>query len=60
MHQSPEKMTSRRRDKYADADLADERKSRRAPREEQPKARRFAERDEAVPEPRWDKKDARR
>ena len=41
MHQSPEKMSSHRRDKYGDADLAGFDRARRAEREAVPKARGF-------------------
>jgi hypothetical protein len=59
MHQSPEKKLAKRRDKYADLDLTAAEADRRLYRASQPKARRFAPRDELAREPRneknWDR-----
>lgn len=61
MHQSPQKKLAKRRDKYTDFDLAgldaDSRAERRLYRATQPKARRFALRDEIGREPRWERQD---
>jgi hypothetical protein len=55
MHQSPEKKLGKRRDKYVDFDLIDSDADRRLYRASQPKARRFALRDEPGRELRQDK-----
>jgi len=55
MHQSPEKKLAKRRDKYADFDLSDGEADRRLYRASQPKARRYALRDEADRETRPEK-----
>lgn len=55
MHQSPEKKLAKRRDKYVDFELGDSDPDRRLYRASQPKARRFALRDEPVREARQDK-----
>jgi hypothetical protein len=57
MHQSPEKKLAKRRDKYVEIDLLDTdgEADRRLHRASQPKARRFALRDEAGRDLRYDK-----
>ena len=55
MHQSPEKKLAKRREKYLELDLGDADADRRLYRASQPKARRFALRDEPGREPRQDK-----
>jgi hypothetical protein len=56
MHQSPQKKLAKRRDKYTDFDLTDDTDAdRRLYRTTQPRARRFAFRDESGPETRQDR-----
>lgn len=55
MHQSPQKKLAKRRDKYTDFELTDSGPERLLYRATQPKARRFALRDEPGGEPRWDR-----
>jgi hypothetical protein len=55
MHQSPEKKLAKRRDKYVELDLSDSEAERRLYRASQPKARRFAARDEPDRELRQDR-----
>jgi hypothetical protein len=59
MHQSPQKKLAKRRDKYTDFDLTgmdnDSQAERRLYRDTQPKARRFALRDDAGRDARWDR-----
>jgi hypothetical protein len=55
MHQSPEKKLAKRRDKYVEFDLGDAEADRRLYRASQPKARRYALRDEPDRELRQDK-----
>jgi hypothetical protein len=55
MHQSPEKKLAKRRDKYIEFDLGESEADRRLHRASQPKARRFALRDEPDRELRPDK-----
>jgi len=55
MHQSPEKKLAKRREKYLEFDVADAGAERRPYRETQPKARRYALRDEPEREWRQDK-----
>lgn len=52
MHQSPEKKLANRREKYSEFDLSDMEADRRPYRPSQPKARKFALRDEPWREPR--------
>ena len=52
MHQSPQKKLAKRREKYIDLDLIDGEADHRLYRASQPKARRFALRDELGREPR--------
>lgn len=52
MHQSPEKKLANRREKYSEFDLSDIEADRRPYRPSQPKARKFALRDEPWREPR--------
>ncbi|MDB5872997.1 MAG: hypothetical protein JWQ07_2439 [Ramlibacter sp.] len=56
MHQSPQKKSAGRRDKYADQDLPDAQAERRLQRGSQPKARKFALREEYAREARLDRK----
>jgi hypothetical protein len=46
MHQSPQKKLAKRREKYSEFDLSDMENDRRPYRPSQPKARKFALRDE--------------
>jgi hypothetical protein len=55
MHQSPEKKLAKRRDKYVEFAWSDAEADRRLYRASQPKARRYALRDEPDREPRQDK-----
>ena len=55
MHQSPEKKLANRREKYIDLELMDAEAERRLYRASQPKARRFALRDEPDRDLRQDK-----
>jgi hypothetical protein len=55
MHQSPEKKLAKRRDKYVEFHLGDSEADRRLYRASQPKARRYALRDEPDRERRQDK-----
>jgi hypothetical protein len=55
MHQSPEKKLAKRRDKYVVFEWSDSEADRRLYRASQPKARRYALRDEPGREPRQDK-----
>ena len=50
MHQSPQKLAPRRRDKYGEYDTTDAQAERRMFRGAQPRARRFAQRDDLPPE----------
>jgi hypothetical protein len=56
MHQSPQKKLAKRREKYSEFDLSDMEADRRPYRPSQPKARKFALRDD-LPwrEPRWER-----
>jgi hypothetical protein len=61
MHQSPQKKLAKRRDKYSNFDLSEDTDSdRRLYRSTQPKARRFAFRDELGREPRQDRSEGER
>ena len=61
MHQSPQKKLAKRRDKYTDFDLSEDTDAdRRLYRASQPKARRFAFRDELGREPRQGKSEGDR
>ena len=55
MHQSPQKKLAKRRDKYVDFELTGTDADRRLYRASQPKARRFALRDETGREPRQER-----
>jgi hypothetical protein len=56
MHQSPQRKLAKRRDKYTDFDLSEDTDAdRRLYRTTQPKARRFAFRDESDGQARQDK-----
>jgi hypothetical protein len=55
MHQSPEKKLANRREKYSEFDLTDTESDRKPHRPSQPKARKFALRDEPWREPRWER-----
>jgi hypothetical protein len=55
MHQSPQKKLANRREKYSEYDLSDTESDRRAYRPSQPKARKFALRDEPWRDTRWER-----